>query len=42
MISEVKPKNFKRTLTPIEYKIEGYEMVHKKLRKIEEEVCARM
>ena len=31
MISEVKPKNFKRTLTPIEYKIEGYEMVHKNI-----------
>ena len=31
MISEVKPKNFKRTLTPIEYNIEGYEMVHKNI-----------
>ena len=28
MISEVKPKNFKRTLSPIEYKVEGYELMH--------------
>ena len=31
MISEVKPKIHKRTLTPIEYKIEGYDMVMKNL-----------
>ena len=31
MISEVKPKIHKRTLKPIEYKIEGYDMVMKNL-----------
>ena len=30
-IPEVKPKIHKRTLTPIEYKIEGYDMVMKNL-----------
>ena len=31
MISEVKPKYYRRTLTPTEYKLDQYEMIHKNL-----------
>ena len=31
MISEVKPKYYRRTLTPTEYKLDQYEMTHKNL-----------
>ena len=38
MISEVKPKIHKRTLTPIEYKVEGYDMVMKNLENVNKDL----